>query len=226
MERHNTTLEEIKANPRKYIEMGLEKLPEFLNWMDCDDYELIEGDDKDEKAENLLEKLKNMSVKSKEQRLEELEKELQSLKQEIKEEKEFKVGDIVKITNKRPGYWNIAGKMDCFLSKIVKIETVEGDSFTFTGSGKWKFRLEDVKRKATPQEIEEYNNIDKLPQINGYEGKYYKHLEELKYGCGVLLKEWFNSSNNRKIKSLVLDSGVEINEEQMNQIRRYFDSKN
>lgn len=62
-------------------------------------------------------------------------------------------------------------------------------------------------------------NKPKLPTINGYEGK----IEggKLKYGCASLPKEWFSSSSNRHIKSMVLSSDVVINEEKMEQIREY-----
>ena len=59
----------------------------------------------------------------------------------------------------------------------------------------------------------------KLPTIDGYEGKI--EGDELRYGCASLSKEWFNNSSNRHIKSMVLSSGVVINEEQMEQIRKY-----
>lgn len=64
-----------------------------------------------------------------------------------------------------------------------------------------------------------YEEEFKLPKINGYEGNLKNN--KLTYGCAHLSKKWFNSSNNRHIKSMVLSSGVEINENEMNQIREY-----
>ena len=82
-------------------------------------------------------------------------------------------------------------------------------------------KLEAIKEQVREleKEIEEEKKPG-LPVINGRKGQItlYKNIG---YGCARLLKGWFLGSGNRHIKSLVLSSGVEINEEQMNQIREF-----
>lgn len=64
-----------------------------------------------------------------------------------------------------------------------------------------------------------YKSEIKLPLINGYNGE--DLGESIKYGCAVLEKVWFTTSNNRHIKELTLSSNVKINELQMKEIRKY-----
>ena len=82
--------------------------------------------------------------------------------------------------------------------------------------------------------VVEYDLLDKctpvfkqaeitLPKINGYNGE--DKGDYIQYGCAGLLKAWFDSSNNRSIVSMTLDSGVVINKEQINQIQEYLLSK-
>lgn len=73
-------------------------------------------------------------------------------------------------------------------------------------------------RLATAEEIEEYNR-PKPPVINGYIGE--DNGDTLKYGCAELSKKWFTETSNRSIQSMVLSSGVEINAEQIEKIRKY-----
>lgn len=61
----------------------------------------------------------------------------------------------------------------------------------------------------------------KLPTINNYKGE--DLGSTLKYGCAVLEKSWFTSSENRSIKSITLSSDVSIDENQIKQIRKYLD---
>lgn len=60
-----------------------------------------------------------------------------------------------------------------------------------------------------------------LPKINGYEGVFSGDC--IIYGCAQLYKEWFTSTENRHIRSITLSSGVVINKEQMEQIRKVID---
>ncbi|TXI86969.1 MAG: hypothetical protein E6Q36_08295 [Chryseobacterium sp.] len=58
-----------------------------------------------------------------------------------------------------------------------------------------------------------------LPNINGYSGKI--EGNQIVYGsCGKLHKDWFKSSETRYIKEMVLSSGVKINQEDMEKIRK------
>lgn len=83
-------------------------------------------------------------------------------------------------------------------------------------------------RKATKEEIEEYNR-PKLPVINGYDGRI--EGDYVIYGCARFDKDWFRNlyvhlshhlyKNTRKTMSIKLDSGVEITMEQIKQIVGY-----
>lgn len=81
-------------------------------------------------------------------------------------------------------------------------------------------------RHATPEEIEDYNN-PKLPTINGYEGKLVDKMIVYGNDCAKIPTKWFKDTfgATRHIKSMVLSSGVEINEEQMNKIRKVVNAK-
>ena len=98
---------------------------------------------------------------------------------------------------------------------ILARDTINSISFTK------EHKLEAIKEQVREleKEIEEEKKPG-LPVINGRKGQItlYKNIG---YGCARLLKGWFLGSGNRHIKSLVLSSGVEINEEQMNQIREF-----
>ena len=97
----------------------------------------------------------------------------------------------------------------------ISRDTINSISFTK------EHKLEAIKEQVREleKEIEEEKKPG-LPVINGRKGQItlYKNIG---YGCARLLKGWFLGSGNRHIKSLVLSSGVEINEEQMNQIREF-----
>ena len=98
---------------------------------------------------------------------------------------------------------------------ILARDTINSISFTK------EHKLEAIKEQVREleKEIEEEKKPG-LPVINGRKGQItlYKNIG---YGCARLLKGWFLESDNRHIKSLVLSSDVEINEEQMNQIREF-----
>lgn len=61
-----------------------------------------------------------------------------------------------------------------------------------------------------------------LPTINGYEG--IVENSYIIYGCAFLNIDWFTSSKNREIESLVTSNGVAITKEKMEQIRKYLKS--
>ena len=68
-----------------------------------------------------------------------------------------------------------------------------------------------------------YKDKANLPIINGYQGVDMK--DYLQFGCAKLSKKWFEETENRYILTLTLNSGITINAEQMNEIRKYLDSK-
>ena len=90
---------------------------------------------------------------------------------------------------------------------ILARDTINSISFTK------EHKLEAIKEQVREleKEIEEEKKPG-LPVINGRKGQItlYKNIG---YGCARLLKGWFLESDNRHIKSLVLSSRVEINEE-------------
>lgn len=63
--------------------------------------------------------------------------------------------------------------------------------------------------------------LNKLPAINGYQGELLEYY--IKYGCAKLPLSWFKNPYNRRIKSMVLSSGIVIHEEEMNKIREFLD---
>lgn len=137
-------------------------------------------------------------------------------KEFFRKEPKFKIGDYIVAVGSTEEH------------KVRKITAfkIEGDMFRWEEMGcpsKGEFphawNLSDV-RHATAEEIEEYNH-PKLPVINGYTGE--DKGDTLKYGCAELSKKWFTKTANRSIKSMVLSSGVEINAEQIEKIRKYLD---
>jgi hypothetical protein len=87
-----------------------------------------------------------------------------------------------------------------------------------------------------------YKEEKTLPKINGYEGKLEKTMQLegdlIVYGCAKFSTYWieelykafekielFSKNNTRKLKSIKLDSGVEITIEQIKQIYEYIKSK-
>lgn len=73
-------------------------------------------------------------------------------------------------------------------------------------------------RLATKEEQDDFTS-PKLPEINGYNGKIGKTT--IIYGCAIIPRSYFEDiCGTRDIKSLVLSSGVEINEEQVEQIKK------
>jgi hypothetical protein len=87
-----------------------------------------------------------------------------------------------------------------------------------------------------------YKEEKTLPKLNGYEGKLEKTMQLegdlIVYGCAKFSTYWieelykafekielFSKNNTRKLKSIKLDSGVEITIEQIKQIYEYIKSK-
>ena len=114
----------------------------------------------------------------------------------------------------------IAGLVGCFVEELLKL-TEEGVHFTpnsYIGEVVTKYGLLD---KCTP--VYKSDEV-KLPKINGYEMRD-ETEDAIYYGCAELLKVWFDSSINRSIVSMTLDSGVVIDKEQINQVQEYLLSK-
>lgn len=136
-------------------------------------------------------------------------------KEFFRKEPEFKSGDYIVTVG--------AGRKD-EARKIVECE-VRDDMLFWNECGNTReyfvhsWELSRI-RHATTEEIEEYNR-PKLPVINGYIGE--DNGDTLKYGCAELSKKWFTTTANRSIQSMVLSSGVEINAEQIEKIRKYLD---
>lgn len=83
--------------------------------------------------------------------------------------------------------------------------------------------LED-KVKQLEGRLDKYE--PKLPEINGYEGSLTTYENPAKrsyitYGCAILKADWFESSENRKITQIELDSGVVIGKEDIEKIREF-----
>lgn len=114
----------------------------------------------------------------------------------------------------------IAGLANHSVESLLEL-TSEGVHFTpksYIGEIVAKYDLLD---KCTP--VYKSDEV-KLPKINGFKMKE-ESEDSFHYGCAELLKAWFDSSNNRSIVSMTLDSGVVINKEQINKIQEYLLSK-
>lgn len=63
---------------------------------------------------------------------------------------ELKAGDKVKLTNKRPSYWSLEGKMDRYLGRVVTISAILSDDGSFgiiqdsDDNYRWAFDVEDI----------------------------------------------------------------------------------
>ena len=105
-----------------------------------------------------------------------------------------------------------------------------GGAFRWNGNG---YKLGIDFRKATKEEIEEYNR-PKLPIINGYSGR--MEGDYIRYGSNCakfhknfflnLYKVWIEKdwSQTRDIMSIKLDSGVELTIDQIKQIVEYINN--
>ena len=113
----------------------------------------------------------------------------------------------------------IAGLTRNSVGDLLRL-TSEGVHFTpksYIGEIVVKYDLLD---KCTPV----YKQAEiTLPKINGYNGE--DKGDYIQYGCAQLLKSWFEKSENRSINSLELSSGVRIESKQMEEIRKYLESK-
>jgi hypothetical protein len=100
----------------------------------------------------------------------------------------YKEGDWVKLVSKRPYSWNSIGLMDNFLSSIQQIKRLYihiGDhrvQFQDSKTDGWSFRVVDIERHATPEEIE----VATRSRIEV--GKYYKIRAEANYMGNHIIK--------------------------------------
>lgn len=116
-------------------------------------------------------------------------------------------------------YLKIIAKLAGLSTRDLLEETKGGVHFTPTSHIGKIVAEYDLLDKCIPV----YNKKNKLPKINGYDGV--DIGECLLYGCGTLSKSWFTRTKNRHITSLTLNSDITINSEQMNEIRKYLESK-
>jgi hypothetical protein len=87
---------------------------------------------------------------------------------------EYKVGDWVKLTSKRPDTWNNDGEMDYLLGKVVQLTNISSTGhIEFAGVGLWAVSINDIVRLATYYEIEELpsNTTFKVGDKVIYEGE-------------------------------------------------------
>lgn len=79
----------------------------------------------------------------------------------------YESGDVVLLTDKRPGNWESGGAMDHYLNTIVTINAIAYDSgfetserpngrFNFPGSSGWSFQVRDIASIANPELIQEF----------------------------------------------------------------------
>lgn len=130
-------------------------------------------------------------------------------------------GEIIGYTINDEKYAKIiAGLVGITVNRLLRLSDEEVH-FDF-GSDIYDMVLEyDLLDKCTPVYK---SDIVELPEINGY--KMEDVSEDSFYcGCAELLKAWFDSSTNRSIVSMTLDSGVVINREQIHKIQEYLLSK-
>jgi len=172
-------------------------------------------------------------LKEKDMTREEKIEELQRQIDELKSEKDFKVGDIIKVLDDGLNdSLHKDSKNTCHKDDLLKIERFSemssGDFRVALCEGGYVVYIEkyrDSFRKATPEEIEEYNNIE-IPKINGYKGELIENNTLIEYGCAKLDIDWFKDTDNREIKEFTLSSDVVLTKEDVDRIRKLLKRKN
>lgn len=65
-------------------------------------------------------------------------------------ETDFKVGDRVRLTDKRPLWWHGDGLMDKYLGQIVTLCEVGATTFRVCGCAEWSFSMADIVDRVEP----------------------------------------------------------------------------
>lgn len=163
----------------------------------------------------------------------------------------FKESDIIRLAEEQ-GVFEEEVKLIGYKIKDEFLDVVDKlTSYDFKGNVTPKTKLDFIYGSATYFEFEKakvldlwcdpvYEEVKKLPTINGYDGKI--DGEIVSYGCakfdlfklrGILssMKSWddakedpCNTPHNRSIKLITLNSGVSITMDEINQIVEYVDS--
>lgn len=127
--------------------------------------------------------------------------------------------EIIGYTINDEKYAKIIGRLAGITVDMLLTPNDDGCHFV-KDYGIYKIVVEyDLLDKCTP--VFKNTKIS-LPIIKGYEGV--DEGDEIKYGCAKLSKSWFEKTENRHILTLELNSGVRIEYEEMEAIRKYLDS--
>lgn len=76
----------------------------------------------------------------------------------------YKVGDKVKLKNRKGRFWNAEGDMDCYMGKVVTISKIDGHSFEIEednrnrGTLKWSFDFDDIEEKISQKHFKSLPN--------------------------------------------------------------------
>lgn len=99
---------------------------------------------------------------------------------------DLKVGDKVLLKNKRGDSWNIEGKMDHYIGKVVTIDEINTETFTIKEDddknwfGKWVFNYDDIELKVNCLELKDLQFADILTLRNGQK---YVIANDHMFGC-------------------------------------------
>jgi hypothetical protein len=80
----------------------------------------------------------------------------------------YKVGDTVVLTSKRPITWSSKGSMDNYLGQTVTITEIDNGYFWFDGSEPWSFLLDDIDRKISSKGSKHMSMEDKVEKVANY----------------------------------------------------------
>ena len=193
-------------------EIGYFNQHSSFRYVHCDKEETVFLDDDDfsEDSKEVESPLNKEKMTTTQQEIKELKEKIQQLEEKYEKENSFKVGDIVVSLE---DVTNLREKGDIFevLSLVNNGERIYYESSTHAEKKSF--------RKATPEEIEEYNNRNKLPNIGEHKGH---NLETaIKYGCKTLskscLKE-FEEAGIYEIKLYIDGKNYIVNSYQLEQI--------
>ena len=154
--------------------------------------------------------------KTTEQKINILQEELDDLKKQYKEDNTFEIGDIVvkKEDFTSRGYMgnkNYGGVWFDKLPSIFKVDSLDNNEASVETQGDKTVNgvvvYSKSLRKATLQEIEEYNNRNSLPKIGCREGEVTER--HIKYGDVNLSKKTLQQMERVGIKSFTVEYDLE-----------------